>query len=286
MKEKAFAKLNLHLQVIGKRPDSYHNIESLMVSSSFCDELVFSSFEKRKKDDGFLDLEVVGPYKWVLDDVPLKDNLVCKAFELFFENVSFSAFVKLRLVKNIPAGAGLAGGSSDAAAMLRALNKVFCCYSFKKLQRKAAQVGADVPFCLQKKAAFCTGVGNLIKPVQLNLGRIIVLIVFNKFHIDTKDAYQYVEIVKSIGNSANVLLSGLAKKDFKKFLNSFENYAVSCYPEIANTKKILYENGALYSLMTGSGSSVFGLFESSESVLKVQKVLKLQGIESVASYLI
>jgi len=286
LKEKAYAKINLHLAVTEKRADGYHNIESVMASVSLCDEIKVLVCEKRKTENSELEIEAYGRFGSVIQDLPLKENLVYKAFVLFFENVSYSVYMKIRLNKSIPAGAGLAGGSSDAAAMLRLLNRIFHCYSFRQLMALSSKIGADVPFCLQKKAAFCTGTGNNIsvyKRLKLSLW---VVIVFNDFHICTKEAYKKVLSYNNHYDSSNKIKELIYLLDFGYYYNSFENYAIEKYPEIACVKKFMYDYGAIFSLMTGSGSSVVGYFKSKQTACKAAGFMNEKGLVSVVSYLI
>jgi len=286
LKEKAYAKINLHLAVTEKRADGYHNIESVMASVSLCDEIKVLVCEKRKTENSELEIEAYGRFGSVIQDLPLEKNLVYKAFILFFENVSYNVYMKIRLNKRIPAGAGLAGGSSDAAAMLRLLNRIFHCYSFKKLMMMGSKIGADVPFCLQKKPAFCIGIGNIISVYNKLRLKIWVVITFNDCHISTKEAYQNLLSCNSNTEDCKKIKELIYLSEFRYYFNSFENYAIKLFSEIANIKKFMYDYGAFFSLMTGSGSSVVGYFKSKQTACKAAGFMNEKGFDSVVSYLI
>lgn len=257
---KAPAKINLYLRVKGKRPDGYHDIDSLMQTVSLYDEL---TLEKSN------DIELHHPG---LDDVKTEDNLAYKAARLVAE-MSYFPGVQITLKKNIPAGAGLGGGSSDAAFVIRGLMKLYSlCLDRDELVKRVSLLGADIPLFLGRGQARVTGIGDRIEDYFLPLDY-KVLIVKPPFSVDTSEAYRWLEssrkgkrsvkntedlffLEKRVAGSRFIRLAGL-------FFNDFEEVVFSRYPQLYEIKRILKTEGAFYAGMAGSGSAVFGLFPPS-----------------------
>ena len=254
---KAPAKINLFLKVKDKRPDGYHNIDSLMQAVSLYDELILE-----KSND--IELYCTG-----LDGVKVKDNLAYKSARLIAE-MSYFPGVRITLKKNIPTGAGLAGGSSDAAFVIRGLIKLYDLYLDKdELVRRVSLLGADIPLFLGRGQARVTGIGDIIEDYFLPLNY-KVLVVKPPFSVNTSEAYQWLENYREgehfSKNSEDLFLmekrlTGSRFVHFANlFFNDFEEVVFSRYPQLQKIKQTLKNEGAFCAGMAGSGSAVFGLF--------------------------
>jgi 4-diphosphocytidyl-2-C-methyl-D-erythritol kinase len=246
------AKINLGLNVVERRPDGYHNIETVFYPVGLSDVLDVEPSE------------TCTDYSFSASGIELggdpEDNLIVKAYRLLRSEYQFPA-VDISLVKQIPFGAGLGGGSSDAAFMLKALNESFDLkITVKKLEKLAARLGADCPVFIQNKPVFATGIGNVFTPIDLSLKGYFLLLVKPDIHVSTPEAYSLV-----IPEKPHLSLVELIQKplqDWKNTIkNDFEKSVFSNHPEIELIKNAMYKIGALYASMSGSGSSVYGLFE-------------------------
>lgn len=258
--ELAPAKLNLTLKVLPKREDGFHNIESIFQKIRLCDELTVS----RSESAGF-SLRVQGM------ELP-EENTVKKAYTLFAEAAKIQTGVSVDLVKRIPSGAGMGGGSSDAAAMLRALNSLFSAdVSQTELIKIAEKIGSDVPFFLYGDCAVVSGRGEVVRPFD---GRrdLYFVIICPDVHSSTKEAYALVDEWNMNGSVSKVSwpllkdLDGIYKKSVGEwnFANSFTEPLVNKYAEIREALAAVTASGADFVDMTGSGSTVFGVFETQE----------------------
>lgn len=258
--ELAPAKLNLTLKVLPKRADGFHNIESIFQKIRLCDELTVA----RSASAG-CSLQVHGM------DLPA-ENTVQKAFSLFAEVAQIREGVSVDLVKRIPSGAGMGGGSSDAAALLRALNSLFSAgVPDETLAEIAGKVGSDVPFFLYGDCAVVSGRGEIVRPV---CGRrdLYFVVICPDVHSSTKEAYALVD-EWNMNNSVSKVdwpsldeLEGIYNKPAVEwnFSNSFTQPLTDKYPEIREALAAITVAGADFSEMTGSGSTVFGVFEAQE----------------------
>ncbi|NQU53872.1 MAG: 4-(cytidine 5'-diphospho)-2-C-methyl-D-erythritol kinase [Bacteroidetes bacterium] len=242
------AKINIGLNVVSKREDGYHNLETIFYPVKLADalELVES------KQTGFTASGIE------IDGNP-ENNLVYKAYELLQHDFKLPP-VKLHLHKIIPFGAGLGGGSSNAAFALKMLNEYFKLkLSSTKLKLYAAKIGADCPFFIENKPTFATGIGDQFQPVNLDLSEYEILIVKPNISVSTPEAYQNVIPAKPKFNLKDIENLPIEKwRDTIK--NDFEKSVFEKYPEIKNLKQTLYKIGAVYASMSGSGSAVFGIF--------------------------
>ena len=255
-------KINLGLRVIRKRPDGYHDLETVFVPVyGLHDEL-----EVTKKANG-------ERYSFVQEgitvDCAAEDNLIIKCYERFAKKYSKVGKVAIRFKKNIPFGAGLGGGSSDAAHMAIALNELFeLGLSKAELAQEVSELGADCSFFIYNKPCYAEGIGDKLVPVDLDLtGTRIVLIKPNE-GVSTREAYSGITKhpeaegqIKSLFVKHNGLYS-FSPKDGSIFINDFEATVFPLHPVIADIKKRLLDAGAYYASMSGSGSTVFGLFKN------------------------
>ncbi len=247
------AKINLFLQVTGKRPDGYHEIFSLM-----CPIGLYDSIELTFEGEAMA-VECNRP------DVPEDEtNLVCRAAKMFFDGLGVrSPGMRFRIEKKIPVGAGLGGGSSNAASVLKGLNSLSGKpFSLEKLQELGLGVGADVPFFILCKPAVATGIGEKLR-LYPGLPEYKVVLVYPNIKVSTAHVYKNLKL--GLTNCEKKLKNAIFKNqgfDIRNHLcNDLETVAEQWHPEISQIKRTLRENGANGVLMSGSGSTVFGLFE-------------------------
>jgi 4-diphosphocytidyl-2-C-methyl-D-erythritol kinase len=278
---RAPAKINWFLKVIGKRDDGYHNIISLMQCISLYDNLMFEHSDT---------IEVVSD-----SDIPLDDNLVYKAASLLKQYTSCKKGAKIVLQKDIPIGAGLGGGSSDAAYTLSGLNRLWGIrLNNRELSLIGAEIGSDVPFFLNGPFALVEGRGEKVTPFKINSSSVLLL-VKPLFSVSTAWAYTSLDKLSLAGKPVETFdkfkISKLTKKTFdiklfcqafknKKqdfasltamFNNDLEKVVIERYPVVREIKYRLLERGAVISAISGSGPTVFGVFESKETAHSVAK---------------
>ena len=263
---KAAAKINLMLDVVGKLPNGYHSLFMIMQSVSCYDTV-------RVDRTGENGIKIISSDERVPKD---EKNIAYKAAEAFFDYAGISdRGIEIEIGKKIPMAAGLAGGSADGAAVLTGLDRLFeTGLSEGELISIGARIGADIPFCIKGGCGYCTGIGEIIEPLPAICG--CVLIGKGKAGISTAEAFGKIDSLGSgIGISGIKQIFGNVSSltDIAPFCrNIFDD--VTSLEEVTNIKRIMTENGAVCSAMTGSGSAVFGLFESENVAVKAQKVLK------------
>jgi 4-diphosphocytidyl-2-C-methyl-D-erythritol kinase len=259
------AKLNIRLKITDRRPDGYHELVSIMVPVSLLDVV-----EVKETAGKGIELTASG-YSVPLD----KSNLVIRAAQSFFAKTGLQSGMSIRMTKNIPVAAGLGGGSSDAAATLLLLNEIHSKpLSMKDLHGLALQLGADVPFFLACEPSLVTGIGEILEPAQ-KWPEFWYVIVAPPVQVSTAWVYQnyrmklttgeYVSIKKKL-NSASPVISQILENDL-------EAVTSARFPIIDRIKRLLVENGAEGALMSGSGPSVFGAFDSSARAESARKAL-------------
>ncbi|MEQ8905943.1 4-(cytidine 5'-diphospho)-2-C-methyl-D-erythritol kinase [Ekhidna sp.] len=243
------AKINLGLNIVSKREDGYHNIESCFYPIPWHDCL-----------------EVIEAASFAFHsyglDIPgdSSSNLCVKAYELIKADFDIPP-VEIHLLKNIPMGAGLGGGSSDGAFTLKMLNDTFeLGLSDLQLETYALLLGSDCPFFIKNQSSIAKGRGEDLEPIDLNLSGYYLAIHNPAIHISTKEAYAGV-IPKQPEISVSELIKTPVGQWRDSLKNDFEASIFPNHPEIAQLKKEIYEGGAIYASMTGSGSTVFGVFE-------------------------
>jgi 4-diphosphocytidyl-2-C-methyl-D-erythritol kinase len=259
---KAPAKINLYLKVLRSRPDGYHDIYSIMQKVSLYDYIHFHLYSR-----GII-VETDNP------SIPSgRENIAFRAAELFFRHTGIKKGIKIFINKNIPSGAGLGGGSSDAGAVLKILNYLFGTnISIKKLIELATEVGSDVPFFVfPSVSAVAEGRGEILRP--LRIPRKWYLLVNPGFHISTAWAFNKIDKVKNIlTNCKNSFkISNLNKRSiFNGLSNDLEDVSMKEYPVLKEIKSALRKLGAIDSVMSGSGSTVVGIFDSEDEAKKAQ----------------
>jgi 4-diphosphocytidyl-2-C-methyl-D-erythritol kinase len=243
------AKINLGLRILSKRPDAYHEIETLMYPIPITDSL---------------HLEMADELVYTSEGVPIPgnpdENLCVKAFKLLQHDFGIAA-VHMHLHKQIPIGAGLGGGSSDAAFVLKGLNQLFQLdLSTPALENYAALLGSDCPFFITNKPALASGRGEVLQTYALDLAGLTLVLVKPPISVGTAEAYSAVK-PNPIGESLASILQKPIRNWQNELKNDFEDSVFPKYPIIREIKSFLYKHGAIYASMSGSGSSVFGLFE-------------------------
>lgn len=285
---RAHAKINLHLEVLNRRDDGYHNIFSLMASVALFDLLKLDDI-KVHKSVGSVDIAVAvrskgGSHADVIDSIPPHENLIAKASTIYLERMGMNGTAAFSVRKDIPSGAGLGGGSSDAAAALKLLNGSLNAYPEDGLAEIGLKIGADVPYCLKGGFAICRGIGEIVVPVPGAL-RCWVLIVNDGIHVDTGSSYKALQRSPdigrdreaAIGKATRLITGALVNKSIEGLKsiakNDFEEPAFRQHPRIAEMKERVYGQEADFAIMTGSGSSVVGLFSSKEKAEKAKSKL-------------
>ena len=249
------AKINLGLNIVEKRPDGYHNLETIFYPINLQDALEVT---RRENNDKEYTLHISGA---PLEGEP-EDNLVVKAYKLLKKDYPGLLPVDIHMYKHIPAGAGLGGGSSDAACMIKLLNDKFSLgLSTERMEEYAVKLGADCSFFIRNKPVFATGIGNLFEPVELSLKGYHIILIKPDIFVSTRDAFAEIKPVRPAVSLKEIVKQPIEtwKSSMK---NDFEDSVFKKFPEIAAIKDELYDLGAVYAAMSGSGSSVYGIFEA------------------------
>ena len=246
------AKINLGLFVTEKRPNGFHNIETVFIPVPGFNDVLEVIDNSGNGEDLFTasGIQVVENHE---------DNLVFKALQLLRKDHAIPP-LKIHLHKNIPAGAGLGGGSANAAFMLKLLNEQYNLGITKEdLEKLASQLGADCAFFIRNHPVAARGTGNIFSPIELSLSDLWMQIVIPPVGLSTPEAYRNITPKFPAETIENILKEPMVVWQ-KKLTNDFEINAFSKYPELKRIKSLLYEGGALYAAMSGSGSAIFGIF--------------------------
>ncbi len=270
------AKINVGLRIVGRRPDGYHRLDSLMIPVSLCDKLSIRLDRQPAAAEDAL------PITLTCDEATLpvdETNLAYKAAALLMRETGVRTPLSIHLQKRIPSGAGLGGGSSDAAAVLKGLNALLSLgLSEAQLCRLGTRLGADVPFFIPCRPARVEGIGEILTPVAPLVQRWIVLVV-PPFGVSTPWAYRQFDALPSSApvnvTFANLPLGQWPAPDL--LVNDLECAVLPEYPHIAVIKSLLIEHGAEGALMSGSGSSVFGIFPVQATAAQAAEALQPQG---------
>ena len=255
------AKINLGLNIVEKRPDGYHNLETIFYPIPLQDALEITPWEggERKYKLAQSGIQIAG------DD---EHNLVVNAYKLLDSLYNLPP-IEINLLKHIPSGAGLGGGSADAAFMLCMLNQHFQLnIPNEQLEVYAAQLGADCAFFVENKPTFAEGIGNIFSPIELSLKGYKLLLVKPDIFVSTRDAFAQIKPKRP-----TISLKEVAKMPVEAWktymVNDFEESVFPQFPAITDIKAKLYDMGAIYASMSGSGSSVFALFKGDATLPKV-----------------
>ena len=266
----AYAKINIGLDVVGKLDNGYHSLKSVMQQVDLYDVITLSV---REKPVVFLESNS--------NIIPLDaTNLAYRAAELMRNTYRIEKGVAIYIDKRIPMAAGMAGGSTDAAAVIEGMNVLFDLkLSKEEMQRVGVKLGADIPFCLQHGCALCEGIGDVITPLNNNT-QMAVLIAKPDIDVSTAHVYKSLQHDKLVHPDMNKVVAGITKGDLKTVCSSMgnvlESVTASEYEIIDALKASMIKCGAAGSLMSGSGPTVFGLFEDMKEAKRAEQVLKVQ----------
>ena len=271
---KAYAKINLGLDVIRRLPNGYHEVKMVMQSIGLCDELTLE-----KASEGI---------SLTTDHPELscgEDNLICKAAKLMFDTYHIPGGINIHLEKNIPIAAGMAGGSTDAAAVMKGISRLFDLeVPLEQLMELGVSIGADVPYCILGGTALAEGIGEKLTPLT-PAPDFYILIAKPEISVSTKYVYENLDISgvarhPDIDGMVLSIESGSLQGILDRMGNVLESVTVSAYPVIDTLKRRIRELGAVSSLMSGSGPTVFGIFLSERAAefaceqLKNEKLAK------------
>ncbi|MBI5188775.1 MAG: 4-(cytidine 5'-diphospho)-2-C-methyl-D-erythritol kinase [Nitrospirae bacterium] len=261
---RAPAKINWFLTVLGKREDGYHDILSIMQCINLYDDLIFEHADT---------IEVVSDL-----DIPLEDNLIYRAASLLKRYTSYRKGAKIVLQKDIPVAAGLGGGSSNAAYTLRGLNMLWGLgLSNEELSSIGSELGSDVPFFLNGSFAFVEGRGERVTPLKIN-SSVVLLLVKPPISVPVAWAYANISWLTKKTDDIKLFCHTLERRNFVSLNtmlnNDLEKAVIEKYPVVGELKERLIERGAVISAMSGSGPTVFGVFDNRDTAKKAVKAMK------------
>ena len=254
-------KINLGLNVVERRPDGYHNLETVFYPVPITDALEVQAMDELFPSAVDCDLKVTN----LVIEGDEQRNLVVRAYQLLKQDFPQLPRVHVHLYKNIPTQAGMGGGSSDCAFMLSLLNEQFALgLSKQQLNGYAARLGADCAFFILNEPAYAEGIGERLQPVDLRLQGMYLAVVRPDIPVSTKEAFSLIKPQRPAKNCRDIVMQPVEtwREELK---NDFEQSVFALHPEIALIKQQLYEQGAVYAAMSGSGSAVFGLFREPQA---------------------
>lgn len=260
------AKINLGLNIVSKRPDGYHNLETVFYPIPLTDALEIKYMDEKFPSESPCDLKITG------NDVDCneEDNLVIKAYQLLAADFQLPR-VHAHLVKRIPTQAGLGGGSSDAAYMIRLLDERFRLnIGIPEMERYAAKLGADCAFFITADPSYAEGIGDVLMPADVpgaGLGGYYLAVVKPSVAVSTRDAYAAI-VPKAPAKCCRDIVRQPIETWKDELVNDFEAPIFAMHPELAAIKQSLYDAGAVYAAMSGSGSALFGIFREQPTGLE------------------
>jgi len=246
------AKINIGLSVIRKRKDGYHDIETVMYPIGLCDVLEYIE-DKECKQGAKTSITYSG-------NISFSGQNICLKVINQLKGLYHVPPVKMHLLKNIPTGAGLGGGSSDAASLLNSLNKTFSFgLSYTQLEELSGHIGSDCPFFIRNRPSFVTSRGDKLQEIPVILKGYFLMLIYPGIQINTKEAYEEVIPGNKSGNLNKLILEPVEQWQYC-IKNQFEESLFRKYPLLAEIKEELYKMGAVYASMSGSGSALYGIF--------------------------
>ena len=272
---KAKAKVNLSLDVLRRRENGYHDVKMIMQTVNLYDDLIVEDAESG------INLEVT-----TIEGVEIpcdESNLAYKAAKLLMDEFDVKKGVKITINKHIPVAAGMAGGSTDCANTLKGVNELFKLgLSDKELMERGVKLGADVPYCIMGKTALSEGIGEVLTPIE-NMPQCKILIAKPPINVSTKYVYEnlHVETIKDhpdVDGMVEKIKEGDLAGVCSYMENILETVTVKEYPVINELKSFMKENGAINSIMSGSGPTVFGLYDDEKKAKEAYEKLLLKGI--------
>jgi 4-diphosphocytidyl-2-C-methyl-D-erythritol kinase len=272
---KAYAKVNLGLDVLGRRENGYHDVKMVMQSVDLYDILTFSVLEQ---PDIILESDST--------EIPLnEDNLIYRACRMVMDRYELQQGVRVQLVKNIPVAAGMAGGSTDCAAAFRGMNELFSLgMTQQEMRDMGVKLGADVPYCIMGGTALSEGIGEVLTPLT-TLPACTFLIAKPEFGVSTAAVYKALDakkLTQSDHPDIDGMVEGLQKQSLSEVVskmgNILEKVTIPMHPEIQEIKAAMMSHGALNALMSGSGPTVFGIFDDSALAWEALEALADAGL--------
>lgn len=274
MELKAYAKINIGLDVLRRREDGYHEVKMIMQTIGLHDCLTI------EKSDTF-GIHITTDNEELSDG---QDNLIYKAAKMLVDEYGITEGIDITLNKNIPIAAGLAGGSTDAAATFIGINEIFeLGLSKEELMERAVKIGADVPYCILGNTALSEGIGQILTPISA-CPDCYVLIAKPPVGVSTKYVYQNLKLDTVIHPDIDAIVRAIENKDLDAVAdnlgNVLESVTIPLHPVIDSIKKTMTDNGAIASLMSGSGPTVFGLYRNIEDARKCAELIRNQQMAS------
>ena len=269
----ALGKINLGLDVLGKRENGYHDVRMVMQSVYVYDRICVE-----KKREAGIELSTNLGY------LPVNENnLAYKAARLLMDEFSVQEGVKINLEKHIPVAAGMAGGSSDAAAILHGLNRMFeLCLSKEDLMKRGVELGADVPYCIMRGTALAEGIGEVLTPLP-RIPKCFALIAKPSIIVSTKTVYEKLDALEIVDHpDIDGIIEGLNQGDLDEICacmgNVLEKVTIEDYPVIEEIKNVMKENGAINAMMSGSGPTVFGIYKERKQAKAAGEKIRALGL--------
>ena len=261
MEINSYAKINLGLHILNKRQDEYHNIITVFQEIDFCDQIFI------EKSDDFI-------FETNVDWLDKKNNTCIQAFSATKQKFPNISNIKINLIKNIPPGAGLGGGSSNGTSILKGINELFALkMNHDELIELSKKISADSPFFVNGGLQIGEGIGGDLSPIKSSLNGVYILLVMPDIKIDTKNAYKKCLLKDKTNIKFAGMLDELKNYDLSSelFYNDFEVYVFKTHPEIGKIKLTILDLGAKYASLSGSGSTVFGIFSNKKDALKAHQ---------------
>jgi len=276
LKQKAYAKINLSLDVVRRRDDGYHEVKMIMQTVGLYDELLMEKCEEG------IHVTVSMREGFSGETLPAdENNLVYKAAKLIMDRYGLCGGIKLHLEKHIPIAAGMAGGSTDAAAVIRGMNELFLLgMGIEEMKETAVKIGADVPYCIEGGTQLSEGIGEKLTPLKA-APEFLLLIAKPDISVSTKYVYEHLNLQAlkmhpDVAGMAEAIEKGDREGIINRMENVLESVTLEKYPIIREIKTVMKENGALNALMSGSGPTVFGIYEGKEAMEKAAELLRTQ----------
>lgn len=267
--EKAPAKINLGLDVLYKRDDGYHELEMIMASVDLSDRLIFTPTNTNdiiiKTDNGFLPVD--------------RKNNIYQAIDVMKKTYGLTQGVEVKLKKNLPVAAGLGGGSSDAAAAFRGVNRLFNIgASLEDMAKLSVPIGTDIPYCLYGQTALVTGVGDCVKPLSYPMPQCWIVLVKPKISVSTPRVFSKLQVESLSHPNIHAIYQAIENQDYQEMIqhlgNSLESYTMDVFPIVKYVKEKMLEFGADAAVMSGSGPTVLALCKKRSRAIHVANALK------------
>lgn len=291
LKLKAYAKINLSLDVVRRRPDGYHDVKMIMQTVDLYDVITMEKTESgihttvemgrsflADSDSSKENADTIS------EELPAdENNLIYKAAKLIMERKNITEGVKIHLQKNIPIAAGMAGGSTDAAAVFRGMNQLFSLgMSVEELKEMAVKIGADVPYCIEGGTQLSEGIGEILTPIQ-GIPHFCLLIAKPEISVSTKYVYENLHLEElskhpDVDGMAEAIQNGNLDGIVSRLENVLESVTVKKYPVIGEIREFMKQHGAENALMSGSGPTVFGIYKDRQIAEEAAELLKQENL--------